>query len=206
MSLPAILEKIRASGQEKLHGIEERARSTAEEILTQAQTAARQIEAEARADASAPGSAERARILHRARMDSLRLVGDVREDLLDAALTSAGARLASVRADSTYPGALRTLIEEALEELAAEAKDGALLEADPRDKTLIEAFTGESAWKLSVTYPLTCWGGVIAKSPDGKVVVINTLESRLERITSFLRGRLAAFFERGQTQGEESHG
>ena len=48
---------------------------------------------------------------------------------------------------------------------------------------------------LSVDYQLDCWGGVIAKSEDGRVVVINTFESRLEHATAYLRSHLAAMFE-----------
>lgn len=198
MSLPAILEKIRASGQEGLRGIEECARIAAEEIVAQAQADARQIEADAIERAIAPGLAERARTLHRARMDSLRIVGNVKEDLLDAALAAAGARLAPIRADSSYPGVLRTLIHEALDELSSEGKENAQLDADPRDKTWIENILVESGSKIPVNFTLTCWGGVVAKSMDGKVTVINTLEARLARITPFLRGHLAALFEREQ--------
>ena len=195
MSLSAILEKIRESGEEQLRSIEDHARSTAERILAQARADARQIEAEACENATSPGIAERARILHRARMDALRIVGEVKEDLLDTAITSAGTRLASIRADSSYPGVLHTLIHEALEELSSGGKQGAQLEADLRDEALIENILSKSDLKLSMNFNLTCWGGVIAKSMDGKVVVINTLEARLERITPFLRGHLAALFE-----------
>lgn len=198
MSLPAILEKIRESGREQVRGVEDRARAAAEDILAQAQAEARQIEAEAAERAAAPGVAERARILHRARMDSLRIVGEVKEDLLDDALAAARARLASIRADSSYPGVLRALIREALNELSSEGKENVQLDADPRDKTLIENFLNESGLNVAVHFSLAGWGGVIARSMDSKVVVINTLEARLERITPFLRGRLAALFEREQ--------
>jgi vacuolar-type H+-ATPase subunit E/Vma4 len=42
---------------------------------------------------------------------------------------------------------------------------------------------------------MDCWGGVVAKSEDGCIVIINTLEARLERATPYLRRYLAALFE-----------
>jgi vacuolar-type H+-ATPase subunit E/Vma4 len=42
---------------------------------------------------------------------------------------------------------------------------------------------------------LNTWGGLIAASADGRVVVINTLEARLEQALPFLRRHLAAYFE-----------
>jgi vacuolar-type H+-ATPase subunit E/Vma4 len=53
--------------------------------------------------------------------------------------------------------------------------------------------------ELPVSCELNCWGGLTAKSEDGRVVVINTLESRLERATAFLRRHLAALFEEEQS-------
>jgi vacuolar-type H+-ATPase subunit E/Vma4 len=56
---------------------------------------------------------------------------------------------------------------------------------------------------LPVSYELNCWGGLIAKSGDGRVVVINTFESRLERATAFLRRYLAALFEEEQSEAKQ---
>jgi vacuolar-type H+-ATPase subunit E/Vma4 len=50
---------------------------------------------------------------------------------------------------------------------------------------------------LQVVTSLHGWGGVVLTSGDERVVVDNTLESRLERATSFLRQDLLAFIEEG---------
>lgn len=193
MGLQAILEQIRAWGEAQVRAIEEDAQSQAKGILAQARAEARQIEEDACAETSAPAVAERARILHRARLEALRIVGDVREELVDTALARARERLASLRTDASYPSALRTLTEEALAELASDGQ--AHLLADPRDRLLLANILDD--WKLDVpvSYELNCWGGVIARSADGRVVAINTFESRLERAASFLRRYLAALFE-----------
>jgi vacuolar-type H+-ATPase subunit E/Vma4 len=50
---------------------------------------------------------------------------------------------------------------------------------------------------LQVVSSLQGWGGVVVTSGDGRIVVNNTLESRLERATPFLRQDLMAFIEEG---------
>jgi vacuolar-type H+-ATPase subunit E/Vma4 len=94
MGLQAILEKIRALGDAQVQEIEANTQSQVNAILAQARMEAQQIEEDSCATASAPAVAERARILHRARLESLRIAGDVRKTL-DAALASAERRLLS---------------------------------------------------------------------------------------------------------------
>lgn len=197
MGLPAILEKIRAIGDAQVQEIERNTLSQVSATLTQARMDAQQIEENACVNASTPAVAERARILHRARLESLRIVGDVRESLVDTALTRSRERLAAIRIDPGYPEVLRTLTGEALTELAADGH--AQLLAAPRDEGLLTNILSDMNLDLPVSYELNCWGGLIAQSEDGRVVVINTFEARLERAMTFLRHHLAALFEAEQT-------
>jgi vacuolar-type H+-ATPase subunit E/Vma4 len=197
MGLQAILEKIRAIGDAQVQEIERNTLSQVSAILTQARMDAQQIEEDACANASTPAVAERARILHRVRLESLRIVGDVRESLVDTALTRTRERLAAIRIDPGYPEVLRTLTREALTELAADGH--AQLLAAPRDEGLLTNILSDMNLDLPVSYELNCWGGLIAQSEDGRVVVINTFEARLERAMTFLRHHLAALFEAEQT-------
>jgi vacuolar-type H+-ATPase subunit E/Vma4 len=199
MGLQAILEKIRASGNAQVQEIERNIKSQVNAILAQARMEADQIEEDSRANASAPAVAERARILHRARLESLRIVGAVREDMVDTAIARAREHLASMRADPSYPAVLRKLTDEALTELASGSAGKTQLLADPRDKSLLKIILDDLKLDLAVNYELNCWGGLIAKSEDGRVVVINTFESRLERAIAFLRRHLAALFEEEQS-------
>lgn len=201
MSLEAILAAIRASGEKQIEEIEQRARSEAEVILADARREADKARQDARARAVMPAYGERARIIHRARLTRLRTVGDVREAAVDAALEQTRHALAGLRADSGYPAILQRLTKQALSELQGSMEDitRARLEVDPRDEELMARILRELDLRLSVTYNLECWGGLIARSEDGRIVVINTLESRMERAMPFLRRYLAALFEEGET-------
>ena len=196
MSLQAILDKIHIAGEVQVQEIERESQAQVGEILARARMEAHQNEEDARAASSAPAARERARIIHHARLEALRLVGHVREELVDDALTQTREQLAAIRAKPSYVDVLRQLTLKAFSELTApEREEKAVLVADPRDQTLLEDILNELDLNLRVSYDLSCWGGLIAKSEDGRVVAINTLETRLERATTFLRGYLAALFE-----------
>jgi vacuolar-type H+-ATPase subunit E/Vma4 len=119
VGLQIILERIQAAGTAQVQEIEQEAHRRANEILAQAYIEAEQIEAEARARAGAPANAERARTIHRAKLDALHILGKVREELVDTAVARTRECLAALRPDPSYPEVLRTLTEEALAGLAA---------------------------------------------------------------------------------------
>ncbi len=201
MSLQIILERIRASGDSQIREIGKNAQTQVNAILAQAQMEAHQIEEDACADASAPAIAERARILHRARLDALHIVGSVRERLVDTAIAHARERLTSFRSDPAYPVVLRSLTKEALAQFtSANGDDNIQLLADPRDRNLLREILKDLELSISVSYELNCWGGLNARSRDGRVMVINTLEARLEHATPFLHHVLSALFEEEQPE------
>lgn len=193
MSLQAILNEIRTVGNAQIQEVEEDARAQACAILAEAQVEFHRIEDEACAAASAPATAERARLLHAAHLESLQITGGVRDALADEALAQARERLATIHADLCYPQVLRTLTDEALAGLAQAGK--AQISANLRDRALLENILDLLNLDISVTYDLNCWGGLVASSEDGRVTAINTFEARLERAMPFLRNHLAAWFE-----------
>lgn len=206
MSLSAILEAIHLSGEAQVHEIEKHAFDQANELLANARLEAQQIEEDVCAKEVMPAYRERARIFHRARLESLRIVGNAREALVDEALDQARGHLAGIRSDPVYPMVLCRLIQETLAELEGTLEDIQLsqLEGDPRDRELLEQILDDMRLNLSVEYRLNCWGGLVAKSIDGRVVIINTLEARFNRAAPFLRRYLAALFENQQAEDERN--
>jgi len=199
MSLETILERIHADGEAQVQEIERETRAQVGEILADARMEAHQIEADARTAATAPAARERARILHHARLEALQVVGNVREDLVDSALVQTRERLAAIRSNSSYKEVLEDLTREALAELTTSGRESSVfLLADPRDKKMLESILAEMDLDMQVRFELKSWGGLVAKSEDGRVVAVNTLETRLERAAIFLRGFLAALFEEGE--------
>ena len=200
MSLQNILDQICASGDAQIQEIERHAQIRVNEILAQARMEAEQIEEDSCADVSAPSNAERARIIHRAKLEALRIVGDARENLVNSAIEQTRTILSSLRSDPSYPIILQTLVEEALAQIRLSEQDGhPCLLADPRDQSLMNQILKTRQPQISIRYELNCWGGVTAQSADERVVVINTLEARLEQAIPFLRHHLAAYFRKTES-------
>jgi len=206
MGLEAILEAIRVSGEAEIDEIEERASRQAHQARVNARLEADRLEAEAYAAAIAPAVMERARILHRARLEALQITGSALEMLVDAAIDQTHGHLAGLRTDKAYADVLRRLTQEALAELEETlgSVSDVRLEADPRDQAFLEHILSCLGLEVEVSYRLKCWGGLIARSRDGRVVVINTLEARLERATPYLRRYLAALFEQSLSEAGAS--
>ena len=198
MSLAAILAAIESSGEAEAAQLRSEAEARARQILADAERQAAARRETARRAALQPAARETARRLHRAKLEALCALGEVRDGLIERALSAVSDGLGRLRADAAYPLALRRLTEEAINLLGDEGADGqrCLLEVDPRDEALLQRILGDLGLNLTVIPALTAWGGVVARSSDGRIAAINTLEARLERAKPLLRRDLAAFFEK----------
>jgi vacuolar-type H+-ATPase subunit E/Vma4 len=197
MSGEAILEAIVSSGEAERARLRAETEARVQEILADAQTAALARTEVARREASAPLAGERARLLHHAKLEALRLIGEARQQLVESALAEARSRLAALRANPGYARLLRRLVEEAVAALGMDeiATHPPTIEADPRDADVLGEIRGELHHKPSITTGLNGWGGVVVRSADGRITVTNTLEARLERALPFLRRDLVTLFE-----------
>jgi vacuolar-type H+-ATPase subunit E/Vma4 len=202
MGLSAILEAVHLSGAAKVQEIEKRASGEANELQVEARLQAQRIRENSRAKEVMPAYRERARIFHRARLESLRITGSVREALIDEALDRARGRLAGIRSDPVYPMVLDCLLQETVAELDETMEEIHLfqLAADQRDQELLQRIIENRGLNLPVEYSLHCWGGLVARSHDERVVIINTLEARFNRALPFLRRHLAVLFENQQAE------
>jgi len=202
MSLDAILQAILADGDAQVGEIEQKASVLVNDALATARLEAEEIEESASNAAVLPAAKERARILHRARLESMRIVGQARQGLIDAALEQTRAVLAGLRGERLYADVLCRLLEEAVAELHSTLGDAGRvhLEVDPRDQELLESMLRHMVLDVSVSYKLDTWGGLNAQSEDGRVTVNDHLEARLERALPYLQRYLAAWFEDGQWQ------
>jgi V/A-type H+-transporting ATPase subunit E len=202
VSLQGILNAIQATGENQAREIQEDAQAQAQQILAQAGTEAERLRQRSRQSAAAPASEERLRILHQAKLEALQVVNDAREELIDEVLRESRARLAEIRKDLGYPKLLRRLTREALAELRGSLKEDAViwLQADPRDRSPLQSILTELGPEVQTGYGLDCWGGVVCRSEDGRVVVVNTLEGRLDCAVPHLHRHLGALFE-----GDRSH-
>jgi V/A-type H+/Na+-transporting ATPase subunit E len=189
MGFQAILDAIMAEGTERIQQIEEQTLRQTEELLQKAQ-----LEAEAQRDRliamyHTRALREQTLRLQQTNHQCTLMLGSAHEQLVDVALKRVAECLQGVRQDPSYAEILARLVEESLEALrpSLSTDDVPVLQADPADQTLLNALLSD----IPVEYTLNCLGGVIARSQDGRIVVINTLEARLEQAIPFLRRQMA---------------
>jgi vacuolar-type H+-ATPase subunit E/Vma4 len=197
MSLNAILEAIQESGLTEVAQIEAQAQNHVETILAKARAEAERIQRDCWATRMTQAKREETRVMLEARSQVLKIVGEANQTLIEETLTRTREQLANLRPASNYPAVLRHLTVEALDKLylCLEDDERVCLRANNHDQELLEPFLGDRYPGMLVNYDLNCWGGIIAQSGDGCIVVINTLEERFERSRPHLQRHLAVWFE-----------
>lgn len=196
MSLKAILEEIRARGETQILDIEKHTQTRVDQILEGARQRAGQIRQEVAEEVAAPAREEHAHAINRSNLQALRIIDQARQDSIEDCLAAIRDRLGVVREKDFYPDVFAQLVGETLSEIRSKAEgDGRVrLQIDSRDQSLLEDVLEDESEDLDIGYDLETWGGLIAYSEDGRVVVYNTLESRLERATPYIQRYLAARF------------
>ncbi|MCC6189777.1 MAG: hypothetical protein IT318_12150 [Anaerolineales bacterium] len=200
MSLEAILAAIETAGAAQVAQVQSDLAAQLRQL--EAETAAGEAARRAAASgaAQAPIGEERAQLLHAARLAGLSLAGQARQRLVEAALGETRQRLAELRQQPGYARLLRHLIDDALAALGPEelATAAPKILVDARDEALAQtSLDANGTVPRAILEPsLDSWGGVSVRSGDGRIVIDNRLEARLERATPYLRRALAAAFER----------
>jgi vacuolar-type H+-ATPase subunit E/Vma4 len=201
----SVLEEIRSLGSARVQEIEAEARARADRILSDADAEASELREAILREAVAPAQRERAQILHQARQQALKILDAGRQEVVDLALSLTRQRLAAFRQDPDYPAVIDQLVAEALTALHGSLTGDELphLAFDPDDRDQVErALSSPEDERVLQELEMDSWGGVIARSPDGRVVIDNTLEARLIQATPFLRRNLPRLLKGGQDEAD----
>lgn len=194
MSSEALLKAIETAGQEALAQLEQETSQRVEEILSDAKDTAESRRKEACQEAQRPLATERARRLHEARMEALKITAAARDKAAERLQAKVQSRLSKLRSNSEYRAIFRHLFEEAVQMLGeqeiADSGNGSpempSLEIDGRDGELARDLLKQLDMEMDITTNLSSWGGVVVRSGDGRIVVTNTLEARLAQLEPYL--------------------
>jgi V/A-type H+-transporting ATPase subunit E len=135
---------------------------------------------------------ERSRRLNRARLDQIRVRGQAQERVFEDIMSGVRSILIALRSRTNYAAILQALVAEALEQIDGDA----IIHSDPRDENVLRSWLPTTR----IEFNLNTMGGVEAHTPDDRIVVVNTLEARLEQGEEILRQVVLPLFEAG---GEE---
>jgi len=179
-----LLSAVKAGADERIKEIRNRAQAEAEKILKDAEDRARVIRSASLEEAAQRVELDRSRLVSKAEAEKRMVLAGVKNDLFQQVFTGAAQRMASVRDHPRYRESFRAMVREAMEELGGEE---VTLHIDPRDEALCREVLGEMKRNCDVVPDLTTLGGLKATTPDERLAVINTIESRLERAKELMK-------------------
>ncbi len=184
MDYENLMKSMDAGAEEKMAELRQKAQKTCAEIKSMAHAKAIEIKRLHMDSAMKTVMLERNRNLYTANTEARKQIGSLKHELYNEAFALARERLASVRESGNYESIFRSMTEEAVRSLG---EGEVVLHVDKRDIDLCRKVAGGLGIRCDIRANNDCTGGLIATSKDGKVVVYNTIESRLETARRRLR-------------------
>jgi V/A-type H+/Na+-transporting ATPase subunit E len=185
--LEHILRAMDAQAESEVAKLTQAANEEAELLIAEAEAEAKTILARHRARVEPMLVNEAASVQNKAKLGALRAAANAREQLLIEAFTRAQDCLEEMHASAQYPAIFRALAREAVDGLG----DDLVTYVDPRDVKLVRATFAELGVKAEIQERPIPLGGLEVMTRDGRIAIVNTLASRLERSRNILRGPVA---------------
>jgi len=178
MPFEQLIESVESCAEDKVRAIKEKANQDAENIRTEAKGKDEIIKKRYLETVKKTVDKERRKSIAKINEENHMLLIRAKDDVFKHAFTEAQKILLSVRSQANYENIFRKLLQETLLELEGEE---ILLHIDKRDENLCKKLLSELTLNHEIVTDLTCTGGLNASTRDGKFIIFNTIESRLER-------------------------
>ena len=189
MAYETLLKSVEESAEEKERELLQNAQKQADEIRQEARKLAKEVEERLVKEAEKTAGIERNKQLYLAKGKLKEQALIAREKMFETAFEQAGNRLSSLRQDEKYPSIFRHLCEETIRAIG---KGMVVVHIDPRDLDLCKKTLEIVHISCEIHSDLDCIGGLTVSSPDGKITISNTIESRLERVREHKRREIYA--------------
>jgi V/A-type H+-transporting ATPase subunit E len=189
-----LLNSVDESAQERERELRERGKTLAEEIRANARKEAEDLQNRAISEAERSAALERNKQLYLTKGAINETSLRSREQVFLKAFDEAKKQLSQIRQDRKYP----SVFERLARELAGTMENTPFrIHVDPRDREICTKTLESLGIRCEILTDITCSGGLVASSPDGLVVISNTVESRLERIRDLKRHEIYAILSGG---------
>lgn len=189
MALDKILQSMEEQAEQAQKQILAEAQAEADRIIAEGKRRAGEIYAAESEQILSPLRAERTRIVNEARLELQHGLQSEKEALWNLALAKARSEISEVRTGADYERVFSALYAEAVNGMEQEL----IVEVAPNDRAVAEKIVAqEQGRQVKVEVTGDSLGGLTAFSPSTQVRAINTLDSRLERVTSNQISDLAA--------------
>lgn len=184
MTLEELKRQILERSAEEIQAVREKSEREAAEIRRRADEEAGALRKKYLKDAEKAAAGDAAKLRYAAAAELKSLLNGERNRIYDQVFDTAGEHLAGLRDRDSYDSLFRALVEEAV---TAVEEEPVILHVDGRDEQLCSRILRELGFECEIVADLECTGGLCAGTSDGRVMVRNTFESRLERAKDLLR-------------------
>jgi V/A-type H+-transporting ATPase subunit E len=162
----------------------QKAHQEGEEIKRSAEAKAEAIKASHLQNAQKSAEMERNKLIYNAKAENKMRIIKEKDAVIQRAFFDAKKSLDSFRDHPSYKEDFKKMLQEAVRELEGEKVS---LHIDTRDETLCRQVLEELGWNSEIVGDLTSAGGLAVSTKDGKVVISNTIESRLNNAKELLK-------------------
>ena len=162
----------------------QKAHQEGEEIKRSAEAKAETITASHLENAQKSAEIERNKLIYNAKAENKMRIIKEKDAVIQRAFFDAKKSLDSFRDHPSYKEDFKKMLQEAVRELEGEKVS---LHIDTRDETLCRQVLDELGRNSEIVGDLTSAGGLAVSTKDGKVVISNTIESRLNNAKELLK-------------------
>ena len=162
----------------------ERAARQAVEIISDAEKQAAEIRRRQMEERIRQAEVERNRQTYLATEEVKTATSHVKEQLLHNAFDAAAEELSGIRSEPGYAALFERLLTEAVHEVRGKE---CIFRIDPRDRDLCNRIIQDHQFSGIIKPDLETAGGLVVCSSDERIMVHNTIESRLDRAKDVYR-------------------
>jgi V/A-type H+/Na+-transporting ATPase subunit E len=178
MKYDHLIQAIEDGAEEKIREIGNSKDSEIREILVRAETESLKLRKDQLAETNRRIDVEKNKKIYSAREQAKDNLTRARQDACLSVFQEADVRLSSLRTSPSYGAFYKGVMTEIIVSLDSEK---IRLHIDKKDESLCRQLIRDTGKEFEIVPDLSTKGGLIGSTPDGKVVIRNTIEDRLAR-------------------------
>ena len=189
MPYEQLIQSVDECAEDKVRMIRERATRRAAEIHDEAAVKEKRIKQKHEEAARTAVETERGRSVAQVKKETRMQLIHAKDEVYQKAFTGAKEKLSHLRTEAHYASDFKKMLQEAVSELEGESL---ILRIDKRDEALCKKLVSELNLNCGIVTDITTDGGLEVSTKDGRFVIKNTIESRLERSKVLIKPEIFA--------------
>jgi len=184
MAYETLIKEVEECSEEEIRKVTEKTDKTVLEIREEAEEKVAMVKEQHQENIKKLLEIERIKLLYDARAENkIRIISEKRK-IFQTAFLEAQKDLAEIRDTDGYNALFNKLVHEAFHDLKEEQPK---LHIDQRDEELCREISAGLSGNCEIISDLDCAGGLNISTADGKIIVFNTIESRLDNARGVLK-------------------